>query len=115
MCDDAQLLLRLAEDDDDAGLGGQVGRDEDGDVGIAGGGVEGEGELGQTAEVGQAGGDEVRDGLAEGEALAVVVARAIGDEVVEVELGVRDEADFVVFVDEVAVGAVLVVSGKCEV
>lgn len=46
--------------------------------------------------------DEVLYGQGKGEALAVVVAHGFGDEVVEVEFGVGDGADLIVFVDEVA-------------
>lgn len=108
MRDDAQLLLRLAEDDNDALLALQAAGDVDVDMRLTSGGSQGEGKLDEAEGVEARVDDLVLDGGGEGKALAVVVADVLGDEIVEVVGGGTDLADLVaVLVDEVAGGNVL--------
>lgn len=108
--EDAQLLLGLADDDHDAARGAEVARDEDGgllgDLVLGSGGGrecgDGKGDLDELVARGEAGMDDVLDGEVEGKALAVVVAGVLGEEEVEVELGIGIGADLVDLVGVVA-------------
>lgn len=112
--DDAELLLALADDEDDALLALEVGRDEDGDVGLGCRGVQGQGELGQAQGL-EARVDELcLDGSVEGETLAVVVSHVLGVEVVEVVGRPVDPADLVrLGLDEVA-EALVNIRSRCS-
>lgn len=99
--EDAELLVALAEDDYDAGLGLDVLAQENGQVRLGGLGAEGQDDflqaLGLEALV-----NEQLDGLVEVEALALIVALvAVEEELVE-ELRVLDGANLIIVVDEVA-------------
>lgn len=100
--DHAELLLALSDDEDDAFLALEVGRDEDGDVGLGGRGAQGQGKLGQAQGL-EARVDELcLDGRVEGESLAVIVAHVLGVEVLEVVGRPVDPPDLVrLGVDEV--------------
>lgn len=116
----AERLRGLAEEEDHAAGGREVGGGEDWDVRFGGRGTDGEGDGGEVVFGGQAGVDFFDDGFCgvvswdgwevwgggrvtvEGEAVALVPAVVFGQEVLEVVVRVVDGADLVDLVDEVA-------------